>query len=91
MGRHNPGWLPTLAHPPPLLSSLQLLLDVLRGPLFAHPAGGGLCERGQDSQMVLPARLAQPLAHHADLRLSALLRRLLHKLVSAPSPRGGFS
>lgn len=75
--------LPILAHPPPLLSGVELLLDVLRRPLPAHAACGGLRERRQDSQVVLSVGLDHAHSHNGGLRLPSLLRRLLHKLVSA--------
>lgn len=61
--------MPNLAYTVALLSSLQLFLDVLRGPLFTHFAGGGVCQRKQDTQMVLPAWLANSGPNHGSLRL----------------------
>lgn len=45
--------LSVTSRPPALLSSVQLLLDVLRGPLPAHHPRRGLCFRGKDPQVVL--------------------------------------
>lgn len=73
--------MPTLARIAPLLFGIQLFLDVLRGPLPAHAASGGLCERGQNFEMVLPARLAKSSSNNGRLRLQSLLRRVLHPLV----------
>lgn len=61
--------MPILAHFIALFSSLELLLDVLRGSIPAHTASGRFRERGQDIEMVLPARLAHACAHHNGIRL----------------------
>lgn len=40
---HTQDRMSTVARFAPLFSRLKLLLDVLRGPLLAHLACGGLC------------------------------------------------
>lgn len=57
----------SMAHRAPLFPRLQLLLDVLRGPLFAYAARGRLCERGQNTQVVLYFRLANAAANYTGL------------------------
>lgn len=65
----------SLACVPPLLHGVQLFLDVLRGPVPAHAARGGLCGRGQDHEVVLPARLGRPRPLRHRLRNRAGKRR----------------
>lgn len=70
--------VPVLAHPTALLSSLELLLDVLRGPLPAHSAGSRICQRGQDTQVVLSTWMAHSGPNYGRLRLQSFVRRILH-------------
>lgn len=68
-------WMSSVARVPSLLHGVQLFLDVLRGPVPAHAARGGFRSRGQDHEMVLPARLGRPRRVRRRLRRRAGKRR----------------